>query len=259
MKNLDLDRPIIFFDLETTGTDPASDRIIEISGLRVTPDGQRDAKTRLINPERPIPADATAIHKITDDDVRDAPPFRQIARSLLDWLDGADLAGFNVARFDAPLLDREFRDCGLDLALPSRRIVDAMVIFHRKERRDLTAAVRFYLDRDHEEAHSAEADVSATLEVLEAQLECYDDLPRTVDGLAQWSRAGRPGTIDPDGKFIWKNGEAVFAFGKHQGKPLKAVAQSTPDYLRWIVSSDFPEEAKQLVSEALEGNFPKNP
>jgi len=259
LKNLKLERPIIFFDLETTGTDPATDRIVEISGLRVAPDGQREAKTRRINPERPIPPEATAIHKITDDDVRDAPPFRQLAKGLLDWLDGADLAGFNVARFDAPLLDQEFRRCGLDLALPTRRIVDAMAIFHRKERRDLTAAVRFYLDREHEGAHSAEADVTATFEILEAQLERYEDLPNTVEELAQWSRSSRPGAVDPDGKFVWKNGEAVFAFGKHQGKPLKAIARSAPDYLRWITNSDFPDEAKQVVARALEGNFPKAP
>ena len=257
MKNLKLDRPIVFFDLETTGIDPATDRIVEISCLRVAPDGQRESKTRLINPERPIPPEATAIHKITDDDVREAPPFRQVAKALLDWLDGADLAGFNVVRFDAPLLDQEFRRCGQDLALSPRRVIDAMTIFHRKERRDLTAAVRFYLDRDHEGAHSAEADVTATLEILEAQLDRYDDLPKTVEELAQWSRAGRPGAIDPDGKFVWKDGEAVFAFGKHQGKSLKAIAQSASDYLRWITSSDFPEEAKQVVREALKGNFPK--
>lgn len=257
VKNLELDRPIVIFDLETTGTDPANDRIVEICCLRVAPDGQREAKTRRINPERPIPPEATAIHKITDADVRDAPPFRQVAKALLDWLDGADLAGFNVARFDAPLLDQEFRRCGHDLNLPARRIVDAMAIFHKKERRDLTAAVRFYLDRDHEGAHSAEADVTATLEILEAQLERYDDLPRSVQELARWARAGRPGAIDADGKFVWKSGEAVFAFGKHQGKPLKAIAQSAPDYLRWITNSDFPDEAKQLVAEALKGNFPK--
>jgi len=256
VNNLELDRPIVFFDLETTGIDPATDRIVEISCLRVAPDGQRETKTRRINPERPIPPEATAIHKITDDDVRDEPPFRQVAKALLDWLEEADLAGFNVARFDAPLLDQEFRRCGCDLKLSSRRIIDAMTIFHRKERRDLTAAVRFYLDRDHEGAHAAEADVTATIEILEAQLERYDDLPRTVQDLAQWSKAGRPGAIDPDGKFVWKNGEAVFAFGKHQGKPLKAIAQSTPDYLRWITKSDFPEEAKKLVADALKGNFP---
>jgi DNA polymerase-3 subunit epsilon len=188
--------------------------------------------------------------------VRDEPPFRQVAKALLEWLDGADLAGFNVARFDAPLLEQEFRRCGLDLKLPTRRVVDAMTIFHRKERRDLTAAVRFYLDRDHEGAHSAEADVIATLEILEAQLDRYDDLPTTVEALAQWSRAGGPGAIDPEGKFVWKNGEAVFAFGKHQGKSLKAVVQSAPDYLRWITTSDFPEEAKKLVADALKGTYP---
>jgi len=259
LKSLKLDRPIVFFDLETTGVDPANDRIVEISGIRVAPDGQREARTWLINPGRPIPPEATAIHNITDADVRDAARFGQIAHDLLEWFSGADLGGFNVVRFDGPLLDHEFRRCGLDLALPTRRVIDAMAIYHRMERRDLSAAVRFYLDRDHEGAHSAEADATVTLEILEAQLERYDDLPRTVEELARWSRASRPGAIDPDGKFVWKNGEAVFAFGKHQGIPLKTIANSAPDYLRWINNSDFPVEAKKLVADALKGNFPKSP
>ena len=142
MKNLSLDRPLVVFDLETTGTDPATDRIVEISALRIDPDGTREARTRRVNPGVPIPSQATAIHKIRDEDVRDAPTFRQIAKGLLTFLEDADLAGFNVARFDLPLLDREFRDCGLDLKRSRRRVVDAMTIYHRKERRDLGAACR---------------------------------------------------------------------------------------------------------------------
>jgi DNA polymerase-3 subunit epsilon len=247
----------VFFDLETTGTDPARDRIVEIAALRVEPDGNRETKRRLINPERAIPAGATAVHGITDADVRDAPTFRKVARSLLDWLVDADLAGFNVQRFDIPLLDREFRDCRMDLAVSDRRVIDAMTLFHRKERRDLTAAVRFYLDQDHEGAHSAEADVEATLGVLEAQLERYDDLPRTVEGLDGWLRAGRPNAVDLTGKFVWQDREIVFAFGKHQGKPLRAVAAQAPDYLKWIVGSDFPDDAKTLVEGALRGDYPE--
>jgi DNA polymerase-3 subunit epsilon len=258
LRNLELDRPLVCFDLETTGTDPATDRIVEISCLRVAPAGDREARTRRINPEQPIPPEATAVHGITDDDVRDAPTFRQVAKALLDWLGDADLAGFNAARFDVPLLEQEFRRCGLELNLARRRVIDAMVIFKRKEPRDLTAAVRFYLDRDHEGAHSAEADVTATLEILEAQVERYEDLPNTVGELARWTRAARPGAVDPDGKFVWRNGEAVFAFGKHQGKSLRTVAQSAPDYLRWITSSDFPPEAKELVTAALAGRFPES-
>jgi DNA polymerase-3 subunit epsilon len=259
LKHLQLDRALVVFDLETTGIDPATDRIVEISTLRIEPDGTREVRTRRINPERPIPPAATAIHHITDDDVRDEPAFRKIARGLLAWLEGADLAGFNVIRFDLPLLDREFRDCGLDLGIAGRRVVDAMVLFHRKEPRDLTAAVRFYLDRSHEGAHSAEADVAATADVLDAQLERYTDLPRTVSDLDRWSRAGRPGAVDRNGKFVWKDGEAVFSFGKHAGKPLRQAASQERGYLEWILQSDFPQDAKDLVDQALQGNFPEPP
>jgi len=257
LKNLQLDRPLVVFDLETTGIDPATDRIVEISALRLEPDGRREVRTRRLNPERPIPPGATAVHGITDADVREAPTFRQVSRSLLTWIEGADLAGFNILRFDVPLLDREFRDCGLDLGLSSRRILDAMVVFHRREPRDLSAAVRFYLDREHLSAHSAEADVEATAEVLDAQLARYGDLPRDVTALDAWIRAGRPNAVDASGKFVWREGEVVFAFGKHQGLALRQVAASAPDYLAWVVESDFPEDAKLIVAAALRGEFPE--
>ena len=259
MTGLKLDRPLIIFDLETTGTDPATDRIVEISALRVSPDGGRESRTRRINPERPIPAGATAVHGIRDEDVRDEPTFRQIARGLLEFLGDADLAGFNVLRFDLPLLDREFRDCGLDLGVAARRVVDAMTIYHRMERRDLSAAVSFYLGRSHDGAHTAEADVTATAEVLEAQLERYPDLPHGVEELDAWMRGGRADGVDRSGKFVWKDGEAVLAFGKHQGKTLRQVAQENPGYLEWVAKSDFPPDAKQVAVEALAGRFPSPP
>lgn len=251
MTLLRLERSLVLLDLETTGTDPARDRIVEIALLRIEPDGQRIARTRRIHPERPIPPEATAIHGIRDDDVRDEPPFRRIARSLQDFLKGADLGGFNVRRFDVPLLDREFRDCGLDLELERRRIVDVMTIFHRKEPRDLSAAVRFYLGREHAGAHAAEADLDATHAVLEAQLDRYPDLPRTVEELEAWSRP-RPDAIDEGGKFLRRGEETVFGFGKHRGRSLGEVAREAPAYLEWIVASDFPEDAKRLVRRALE-------
>jgi len=259
LKNLELVRPLAFFDLETTGIDPMTDRIVEICVMRVDPDGEVETRTRRINPERPIPPAATAVHGIRDEDVRDAPTFRQIARGLLEFIGGADLAGFNIHRFDAPLLDREFRDCGMDFALADRRIVDAMTIFHRMEPRDLSAAVRFYLDRDLVGAHAAEADVAATLDILDAQLERYPDLPRSVEELDAWSRSGRPGGVDRSGKFVWKNDEAVFAFGKHQGRSLRRIAGEAPDYLEWILESDFPPDTKALVRGALGGSFPSPP
>lgn len=250
--SLELQRPLAFFDLETTGIDPLRDKIVEIALVRVDPDGGRETKTLRINPERPIPAEATAVHGIRDADVAGAPAFREVARGLLDVLKDADLAGFNVRRFDVPLLDREFRDCQLDLALAQRRIVDVMTIFHKKEPRDLTAAVRFFLDREHAGAHGAEADVIASIDVLEAQLARYPDLPRTVGDLDLWCNPVPPGAVDRGGKFVLREGVVVFAFGKQKGRALDEVARVQRDYLEWILKQDFPEDARSLVEKALE-------
>jgi DNA polymerase-3 subunit epsilon len=255
MENLKLDRPLAFFDLETTGIDPGSDKIVEIAVLRIEPDGSRETRTRRINPGRPIPAGATAVHGIRDEDVRDEPGFAQIARSLLHFLEGADLAGFNVRRFDLPLLDREFMECGLDLQVADRRVVDAMVIFHRQERRDLSAAVRLYLGKELEGAHGAEADIEATAAVLDAQLARYDDLPRDVGELDLWTRRN-PDEIDSSGKFRWRDGEVVFAFGKHDGKTLREVARRERGYLEWLTGTSMASDALQLVRRALAGNVP---
>jgi len=254
LESLKLERALAFFDLETTGVDVETDRIVEISVLRVDPDGSFETRTRRVNPERPIPPEATAIHGIRDEDVRDESPFRELAGPLLKFLGDADLAGFNIQRFDVPLLDREFRDCGRDLGVAQRRIVDAMTVFHRKEPRDLTAAVAFFLGREHAGAHSAEADVVATAEVLQAQLERYSDLPRTVNGLDGWLRGD---AVDRDGKFVWQNGEVVFAFGKKRGQRLRDVAAVERDYLQWMCHADFPAETRAIVRRALEGEFPR--
>ena len=254
---LHLSRPLTFFDLETTGTDPAVDRIVEISVLRIDPDGTRVARTRRIDPERPIPREATAVHGLADDDVRGEPTFRQIARGLLEFLGASDLAGFNIRRFDVPLLDREFRDCGLSLGLETRRIIDAMTIFHRKEPRHLSAAVRFYLGRPHEGAHGSAADVLAAAEVLEAQLARYEDLPRTVEDLDGWCHPVPEHAVDRSGKFVWGEGEMVFAFGRHKGRPLREVAAGEQDYLEWLLTCDFPPDARAIVEGALRGEFPR--
>ena len=254
---IELTRPLVYFDLETTGIDVASDKIVEISALRVEPDGAREQRTRRVNPGRPIPAGATAVHGIRDEDVRDEPLFAQVARGFLEFLDGADLAGFNVARFDVPLLERELRECGMDLRLTERKVIDAMTIYHRKERRDLSAAARFYLNREHEGAHAADADVTITAEILEAQLARYDDLPKAPDALEAWCRRARPGSVDERGKFVWKSGEVVLSFGKHRGKPLRAVVAEDSGYLEWILQSDFPADAKKVASDALRGQYPE--
>lgn len=252
-----LERPLAVFDLETTGTDPARDRIVEISVLRIEPGGERTVRSRRVNPERPIPPEATRVHGIRDEDVRDAPAFRQIAKGLLEFLADSDLAGFNVRRFDVPLLDREFRDCECDLGLSSRRVIDAMTVFHRKEPRDLSAAVRFYLGRELLGAHAAEADVEAAAAVLEAQLARYDDLPRDVRGLDAWCNPAPEGAVDRTGKFVRREGAVVFSFGKHQGRALREIARERPDYLEWLLrQADFPEDARALAEKALRGDEP---
>jgi DNA polymerase-3 subunit epsilon len=252
--SLDLKRPLAFFDLETTGIDPAKDKIVEIAIVRLDPDRSRRGVAYRVNPGRPIPKEATAVHGIADADVVACPSFRDLSGSLLDLLSDSDLAGFNVRRFDVPLLDREFRDCGLDLALAGRRIVDVMTIFHRKEPRDLTAAVRFFLDRDHGGAHGAQADVEASLDVLHAQLARYGDLPRTVAELDAWCHPVPADAVDRDGKFVLREGQIVFNFGRQKGRALKEVARSQPDYLEWILKQDFPDDARSLVVAALRGD-----
>lgn len=250
---LRLERPLAFFDLETTGVDPDRDRIVEIAVVRIDPDGSRHTRCRRVDPERPIPAEATAVHGIRDEDVAGEPPFRKLARGIADFFGDADLAGFNVARFDVPLLDREFRDCGVEFDLENRRIVDAMTIFHRNEPRDLSAAVRFYLGRDHADAHAAIADVEATADILEAQLARYGDLPGTVDELDRWCNPAPPDAVDRTGKFRLRDGVVVFGFGKHEGRPLADVAKTDGDYVRWMTTSNFPPDAKRIAREALEG------
>ncbi|HZN55520.1 MAG TPA: 3'-5' exonuclease [Candidatus Polarisedimenticolaceae bacterium] len=253
MRNLELTRPLAFFDLETTGIDPQRDKIVEIAVVRVDPGGSSAAKTRRIDPERPIPPEATAVHGIRDEDVAGAPTFRQVARGILDFLADSDLAGFNVRRFDVPLLDREFRDCGLDLALTQRRVIDAMSIFHRKEPRDLAAAVKHFLGREHAGAHGAAADVAATVEVLDAELARYPDLPRTVAALEDWCHPVPDGAVDRGGKFVLREGVVVFGFGRQRGRPLSEVARLQRDYLEWILKQDFPDDARALVERALRG------
>jgi DNA polymerase-3 subunit epsilon len=257
VKNLKLSRSLVFLDLETTGSDPATDRIVEIAALRIDPDGSRQERSRRVNPGRPIPSGASAVHGIYDDDVRHEPAFGQIARGFLEWLGSADLAGFNLRRFDLPLLERELGEAGLDLGLAERRVVDVMTIYHMKERRDLSAAVRFYLGREHAEAHAALSDAAASAEVLDAQLARYSDLPRTVEELdALGPLRGAP--VDAGGKFIRVTAGVVFAFGKHQGRTIEQVAAEAPGYLQWILEADFPEDAKSLVRVVLAAARPRD-
>ncbi len=254
--NLNLSRPIVFIDLETTGTSPASDRIVEIAILKIAPDGTENFRCKRVNPGMPIPPEATAVHGITDADVAGEPTFARYASSIREFLADCDIAGFGVARFDLKMLEAEFQRAGVEFSRGDRGVIDAMVIFHQKEPRNLAAAVGFYLGREFPEAHSSEDDARAALEVLEAQLERYHDLPRDVRALDELCNPKDPNWIDRDGKFSWVGGAAVITFGKHKGKSLEDLAAAEPDYLEWLLGQDFSPEVKQIVRDALSSKFP---
>ncbi len=243
---LNLKRPIVFFDLETTGLNITQDHIVEISIIKVFPDGHEEEKTRRINPGIPIPAEATAVHHITDDDVKDCPHFKQIAKSLASIFEGCDIAGFNSNRFDIPMLAQEFSSAGVDVDFSKMRFVDVQSIFHKKEPRNLIAAYKFYCGKDLTEAHSANADTRATLEVLKAQLDRYDDLENDVEKLSEMSTSSR--NVDLAGRIVRNDkGEVVFNFGQHKGKTVESVLRATPQYLDWIERSDFASNTKDVV------------
>jgi len=253
-----LDRPLCIFDLEATGVNPLEDRIVDVCVLRKNPDGTETVFSSLVNPGVPIPPEASAIHKITDDMVRDQPRMIDLAPKLLEIFAGADLGGFNAAKYDIPLLAAELKRCGIDWPAAGSRVVDSFVIFARKERRDLTAAYKFYCGKDLTGAHRAEADVRATAEIMWAQVEKYADLPKDVAGLEAFCNQIDPSRVDQEGKFVWKNGEAAFGFGnKHKGKTLREVVRSDRGYLQWMVEKgNFSADVQRICREALDGIFP---
>ena len=259
MKNLRRDRPLAVFDLETTGTDVKNDRIVQLAIIRVEPDGQRATLDTLVNPQCPIPPGATAIHGITDADVRDQPTFAAVASRVEEFLDGADLAGYNSIRFDQPLLEAELKRAGSTLDLQDVRHLDAMTIFHKMERRDLSAAYRFYCGKEMKDAHTALADTAATLEILDAQVGHYEEIPDTTQALHDFCNADRARFVDRDRKLAWNdNGEAEFTFGKLRGMTL-AVACGDSDgrgYLEWMLKKDFAEDLKDVLRDALDGVYP---
>ena len=245
---LNLKRPIVFFDLETTGVDTSKDRIVEISMIKVMPDGSKDVKTRRVNPEMPIPAEATAVHGITDEDVKNEPTFRQLAKSLAQFIQGCDFGGFNSNRFDLPLLVEEFLRVGVDVDLKRRKFVDVQNIFHKKEQRTLVAAYKFYCDKDLTDAHSAAADTMATYEVLCAQLDRYDDLENDIDFLAEFSE--REKAVDYAGRIVYnEQGIEVFSFGKYRGQSVEEVFRREPSYYAWMMEGDFPLYTKKVITE----------
>ncbi len=252
-----LTRPLAFFDLETTGLSTARDRIIELALIKILPAGDVIERVRRFNPGMPIPPAATAVHGITDDDVADEEPFSRRARALAGLLDDADLAGFNIRRFDVPMLLAEFRRAGVDFEVRGRRMIDMQTIFHREERRDLSAAARFYLDREHEEAHTALGDIRTTAAVLSAQLSRYDHLPRDLDGLQSYCDEHAPFETALDRWFEDTGEGLLFRRGKHRGRTLEEVASHEADYLSWMLGADdMDAEVVEVVRKALEATGP---
>lgn len=244
---LKLHRSLIVFDLETTGVNASHDRIVELFAIRVDPDGSEHEFYRKLNPGIPIPEEAANIHGIKDEDVKDCPVFAEIAREFYQFIGNSDFAGFNSNKFDFPLLVEEFYRVGMDLETEKRKFVDAQRIFHIMEPRNLTAAYRFYCDRELEDAHSAKADTLATWEIIKAQLDRYPELEGNVDHLHKFS--GQDQLVDLAGRIRLNHaGKPVFAFGKYKGKIVNEVFESDPSYYDWMMRGDFPENTKRIIT-----------
>lgn len=256
---------MVVFDLETTGTNISQDRIVEIAMIKINPDGSIEEKDRRLNPTIPIPAETSMIHGIYDEDVKDEPTFKQVAKSLAQFLEGCDLAGFNVLGFDVPVLVEEFLRANVDFDIENRKIVDAQKIFHIMEKRNLTAALKFYCDKDLENAHSAMADTKATYEVLLAQVERYEgkeafdnmgnklaDIKNDMSVLSDLTTTNR---VDLAGRMIYKDGVEVFNFGKHRGKKVAEVLAIEPSFYDWVMKGDFPLDTKRKLTQIKLRNF----
>ena len=254
---LELVRPLVIFDIESTGVVPQRDRIVEIAVIKLFPDGRRQETVRRLNPGIPIPAGATAIHGITDADVADAPGFADIAEKLFNYLADSDLAGYNITGFDVPILEAEFKRAGYDFKGSDHQIVDAYNIFCKLYPRTLTAAYKFFCGKDLEGAHGAAADTAATFEVLMGQLTRHPELPRTVDELADFSDMTDPDAVDRNRRFKWNGDEVMVNFGKYAGRSLRDIAENEPGFLRWIIKSDFPDDVRSIAEKALIGIFPE--
>ncbi len=259
MSALKLKRPIAFFDIEATGISPRADRIVELSIVRLMPDGSRDTHTFRINPEITIPEEVTNIHGISNEDVADCPTFPQVAQEIADLIEGCDLAGYNITRFDIPMLTEEFIRAGITIDPDKFAVVDVQRIFHQREPRDLTAAVRFYANEELEGAHGAEADTLATIKVLEGQFRMYDDLPDTVEALADYCSPRKPDWVDRNGRLKWLNGEVALNFGRKKGTLLRTIIEDDSNFVKWLLRSDFPSDTRDIVEKAQQGIWPKPP
>jgi DNA polymerase-3 subunit epsilon len=266
MIKLNLKNPLVIFDLETTGTNISKDRIVEMALIKVMPDGSTEEKCRKINPTIPIPTETSMIHGIYDEDVKDEATFKQVARSLADWLEGCDLGGYNILKFDVPMLVEEFLRANVDFDVDNRKMVDAQKIFHMMEKRNLTAAYKFYCNKSLEDAHSAAADTQATYEVLLGQIHKYEGetvtdllgkeigvIENNVDSLHELTNKKM---VDLAGRMVFNDeGQEVFNFGKHRGKLVTEVLKSEPSFYDWIMKGDFPLDTKRRLTKIRLRNF----
>ena len=252
---LKLQRPIVFFDLETTGLNTKTDQIIEICCIKINPDNTRTIKTRRVKPTCEISAESSEITGITYDDVKDEPTFNQMAKGIYNFFKDCDISGYNILRFDIPVLTEEFKRAGIEFDITQHEIVDVQRIFHKREPRTLEAALQFYCEKELEGAHAAENDVIATIDVLEGQLEKYADLENNIETLAKYCKDER--WVDITGRLHWKGGEAAIGFGKNQGRLLRELTKTDAGYLKWILKGEFPEDLKSIIKDAMDnGIFP---
>ncbi|WP_343330465.1 3'-5' exonuclease [Polaribacter staleyi] len=249
--NLNLTKPIVFFDLETTGVNIATDKIVEIAILKVFPNGNKESKTWLVNPEIKIPQESIDVHGITNEKVAAEPTFKELAPKINEMIGDADLAGFNSNRFDIPLLAEELMRAGIDFDMKNRKAIDVQVIFHKKEQRTLSAGYQFYCGKELEGAHGAEADTNATYEILLAQLDKYDDIENSVDALSAYSTHGERADF---AGFILMNDkkQEIFSFGKYKGRTVEEVFKENPGYNNWMQNADFPLYTKKVLKEIKE-------
>lgn len=251
-------RPLVFIDLEATGADATRDRIVEIALIKASADGQTTEYVQRVNPGMRIPAEVIAVHHISNEDVAQCPSFKDLAPAVMSFMEGCDLAGFGISRYDIPLLKEEFKRSGITWDTDNRCMIDGLTIYHQKERRDLSAAYEFYCQKTLVGAHGAQADARASMEVLFAQIKRYSDLPQNVEGLHEFCNRQDERFVDSGRKLIWRDGEAAINFGKHKGELLRDLARKQRDYLEWMVSDGkFQQDTVDICWKALRGEFPK--
>jgi DNA polymerase-3 subunit epsilon len=255
----DLKKPLAVIDIEATGINVRIDRIIDLAIVKILPNGTQSIHTYRVNPEIPIPPEATRIHGISDNDVADCPTFGAVAGDVLKQLEDCDLGGYNLIRFDIPMLVEEFLRLNMKFDIDNRRIIDAQRIFHKREPRDLSAALAYYCGELHFDAHGAEADALATLRVFEGQFRRYKDLPRNVEELDNYCNPREPDWVDRNGKLRWQNGEIVLNFSRKKGTSLKSLVENDPGFVKWMLKGDFPRDVQEIAQDALEGKWPNPP